>query len=56
MARLRMSMYFAALKEALEKHGLLDAKEKIWNMDETGLCLTAKPPKVMSRKGNVHKS
>ncbi|KAH3787297.1 hypothetical protein DPMN_165418 [Dreissena polymorpha] len=50
-----MCMYFADLKEALEKHGLVDAKDKIWNMDETGLCLTAKPPKVMTRKGNVHK-
>ena len=52
MTRLRLCKYFAALKSVLEENNLTDCKAKIWNMDETGLSLSHKPPTIIARKGS----
>ncbi|MCG8044800.1 MAG: hypothetical protein N0E48_03810, partial [Candidatus Thiodiazotropha endolucinida] len=52
MTRLRLSRYFSELKTVLEENNLKDCGAKIWNMDETGLSLTHRPPKVIAKKGS----
>ena len=52
MTRLRMSRYYAELKSVLEENNLKDRGTKIWNMDETGLSLSHKPPKVIAKKNS----
>ena len=39
MDKEKVSKYFFAMKEVLERRGLLDKPTCIWNMDETGLQL-----------------
>lgn len=46
MTRLRMSQYFSQLKSVLVENNLLDKSPYIWNMDETGISLSTKSPKV----------
>ena len=52
ITQLRMSRYFSELKSVLEDNGLKDDGARIWNMDETGLSLTHKPPRVTAKKGS----
>ena len=52
MTRLRLARYYAELNSVLQKHDLKDKGAKIWNMDETGLSLTHKPPKIIAKKGS----
>lgn len=43
--------YFDLLKSVLEEFGLLDHPECIYNMDEGGIPLDPKPPKVIALRG-----
>ena len=43
-----MKQYY---KETLKKHDLFNCPRYIWNMDESGLPLDHKPPKVITLKG-----
>jgi len=51
MDKEKVSKYFYALRELLEKRQLLDKPAQIWNMDETGLQLQHAPRSVVARKG-----
>lgn len=46
-----LTRYLDLLEEVLNKHGLKDHPERIYNMDETGIPLDPKPPKVISARG-----
>ncbi|XP_053383045.1 uncharacterized protein LOC128549707 [Mercenaria mercenaria] len=52
ITRLRISRYFSQLISVLVENSLLDKSPFIWNMDETGLSLSPKCPKVLARKGS----
>ena len=39
------------LKATLEEHGLMNLPSRIYNMDESGMLLEHKPPKVVACKG-----
>ena len=43
--------YFDLLKECLEEHDFASHPERIYNMDESGVPLDPKPPRVVTRKG-----
>ena len=43
--------YYDLLKTTLEEHGIMNLPSRIYNMDETGMPLDHKPPKVVARKG-----
>ena len=43
--------YFNLLKDILLEHGLMDLPGQIYNVDETGIPLDHRPPKVVTRKG-----
>ena len=43
--------YFNLLKQCLDDNDLTDHPECIYNMDETGVPLEPKPPKVVSPSG-----
>ena len=46
-----MLHYFSLLKNCLEENDLINHPERIYNMDETGVPLDPKPPKVFCQKG-----
>ena len=46
-----MAEYFSMLKNVLEEHNLLDSPAQIHNVDETGMPLDHKAPKVMTMRG-----
>ena len=46
-----MKQYYSLLKATLEEHSILDCPSQIYNMDESGMPLDHKPPKVIARKG-----
>lgn len=46
-----LSQYYNLLKEMLKKHGLFNCPSRIYNMDESGVSLDHKPPKVVALKG-----
>ena len=46
-----LTHYYQLLKDCLQTNGLLDHPEQIYNMDETGVPLDPKPPKIVARKG-----
>ena len=46
-----LTHYHQLLKDCLQTNGLLDHPEQIYNMDETGVPLDPKPPKIVARKG-----
>ena len=54
MERTKVDKYFSALKAVLDEHNLHVKPTSIWNMDETGLQLDHKPPKVIATKGTRH--
>jgi hypothetical protein len=39
------------LEEVLDTHGLKEHPERIYNMDESGVPLDPKPPKVIAARG-----
>ena len=50
-----MEHYFALLKETLEAHDLVGRPAQIYNLDESGMPLNPRPPKVVSPKGRQTK-
>ena len=49
--RENLEHYFSLLKQILRENDLLNHPEHIYNMDETGVPLDPKPPKVVAVKG-----
>ena len=47
--------YFMLLRETLTTHGLLNKPSQIYNVDETGVPLNLRPPKIVTTKGRVTK-
>ena len=45
-----MKSYYDLLEEILENHNLKNSAGQIYNVDETGMSLDQKPPKVVVRK------
>lgn len=43
--------YYDLLEETLKKHGILNSPSRVYNMDESGMPLDHKPPKVVTLKG-----
>ena len=39
--------YFGELGSILHRNGLIDASERIWNVDETGFSTEHSPPKIV---------
>ncbi|XP_065904027.1 uncharacterized protein [Dysidea avara] len=46
-----LNEYFDLLQGVFEKNGFADHPEAIYNMDETGMPLEPRPPKVVAQKG-----
>jgi len=46
-----MTEYFAMLKDLMTKKDLLDKPNQIYNVDETGMPLDHRPPKVVAQRG-----
>ena len=46
-----MEDYFIMLKKTLLENDLMDKPEQIYNVDESGMPLDHRPPKVVSQKG-----
>ena len=46
-----LTHYFNLLKEIFEEFDFKDSPERIYNMDESGIPLDPKPPKVLAAKG-----
>ena len=46
-----ISAYFSSLKSVFNKHGFEEHPERVYNMDETGVPLEPRPPKVIAAKG-----
>ena len=46
-----ISHYYRILRECLEENDLFTHPEQIYNMDETGMPLDPKPPKIVTQKG-----
>ena len=51
MTRENLTHYFDLLKSCIEENGLSNHPERIYNMDESGVPLDPKPPKVIAVKG-----
>lgn len=51
MTKENITNYFDLLKKCIEENGLQNHPECIYNMDESGLPLDPKPPKVIALKG-----
>ena len=47
----KLKNYFALLSEVLESNDFINHPERVYNMDETGIPLDPKPPKVLCKKG-----
>ena len=50
-----MNNYFTMLKDTLTENGLLDNPSQIYNVDETGMPLDHRPPKIVTVKGQISK-
>ena len=50
-----MDHYFALLSDTLTTRGLLDKPSQIYNVDESGVPLNPRPPKVITAKGRETK-
>ena len=50
-----MDHYFSLLHETLTEHGLLNKPSQIYNVDESGVPLNPRPPKVITTKGRATK-
>ena len=55
MNRETIDHYFALLHNTLTTHNLLDKPSQIYNVDESGVPLNPRPPKVVTSKGRVTK-
>ena len=51
MTQENLKSYFDLLEEVLDENDLKNHPERIYNMDETGVPLDPKPPKVIAPKG-----
>ena len=47
-----MSQYFDLLNDVLEEYGLKTEPERIYNVDETGMPLDHRPPKIVTQRGH----
>ena len=55
MNRETIDHYFMLLHETLTTHGLMDKPSQIYNVDESGVPLNPRPPKIVTTKGRVTK-
>ena len=55
MNRETIDHYFMLLRETLTTHGLMDKPSQIYNVDESGVPLNPRPPKIVTTKGRVTK-
>ena len=46
-----MKAYFNLLNDVLDKNELMDSPAQIYNVDETGMPLDHRPPKIITKKG-----
>ena len=46
-----MKQYFSLLKDTLQEHGVMDSPAQVYNVDETGMPLDHRPPKIVTKKG-----
>ena len=46
-----ISAYFSLLKSSFDEHGFEEHPERVYNIDETGVPLEPRPPKVIAAKG-----
>jgi hypothetical protein len=46
-----LTIYFQELNDILEKYDFKNQAERVWNVDETGITLDVRPPKVVAAKG-----
>ena len=49
--KVTMKNYFSMLKDTLMKHDLLNSPSQLYNVDETGMPLDHRPPKVVTTRG-----
>ena len=47
--------YYSLLHDTLSEHDLVNKPSQIYNVDETGVPLNPRPPKVITTKGRVTK-
>ena len=47
-----ISQYFDLLNDVLEEYGLKTEPERIYNVDETGMPLDHRPPKIVTQRGH----
>ena len=47
----KMKQYFELLKDVLEEHNLMESPGQIYNVDETGMPLDHRSPKVVILRG-----
>ncbi|KAH3716572.1 hypothetical protein DPMN_063829 [Dreissena polymorpha] len=50
MIKEHITMYFQEMKSIFDKHDFHHSPNRIWNMDETGITMCHKPPKVIASK------
>ena len=46
-----MNQYFDLLEDTLTQYDLLNSRSTIYNVDETGIPLDARPPNTVTRRG-----
>ena len=51
LSRETMKQYFNLLKDVLEKNALMESLGQIYNVDETGMPLDHRPPKIVTQRG-----
>ena len=51
MQKEELDNYFVTLKNILVEHDLMDKPELIYNVDESGMPLEQRSPRVVARKG-----
>jgi hypothetical protein len=51
LSKRNLTIYFQELDEILEKYDLKNKAERVWNVDEKGITLDVRPPKVVAAKG-----
>lgn len=51
ITKANVTQYYDLLKKTLDEQGLVGCASRIYNMDESGLPLDHKPPKVVAWKG-----
>ena len=51
MSKDTLNHYFDLLKETIRENNLLNSPTKVYNVDETGIPLDSKTPKIITAKG-----